>query len=164
MRGLTDARHATWGVSSSPERQATSGVQKTGLETTGGVLMLGRDSGKHARWNAAALAATLALTSAVSSASPPQTSAAETSGASESATWVPKVLSFTYYGVTTHYTCDALQTRMKALLLELGARPDLRVVTWGCTRQIAADILPGVTVQMNVLQPAASGATPLAAH
>jgi hypothetical protein len=126
--------------------------------------MLGSDSGKHAQWNAAALAATLALTSAVSSASPPQTSAAETSRASESATWVPKVLSFSYHGVTTRYTCDALQTRMKALLLELGARPDLRVVTWGCTRQIAADILPGVTVQMNVLQPAPSGATPLAAH
>ena len=126
--------------------------------------MLGRDSGKHAQWNAAALAATLALTSAVSFATPPQTSAAETSRASESATWVPKVLSFTYHGVTTRYTCDALQTRMKALLLELGARPDLWVVTWGCTRQIAADILPGVTAQMNVLQPAASGATPLAAH
>jgi hypothetical protein len=31
-------------------------------------------------------------------------------------------------------------------------------------RQIGADILPGVTAQMNVLQPAAPGATPLAAH
>ena len=127
--------------------------------------MFGRDPGKHIRWDAAALAAVLALSSAAARASPPQTSAAETREPGESAAWVPKVLSFTYHGVTTRYTCEALQTRMKALLLELGARSDLKVVTWGCTRQFAADVFPGVTAQMNVLQPAASGAaTPLTAH
>ena len=126
--------------------------------------MPGRNPGKRSRLNVAARAATLALTSIVAWASSPQTSAADTPAPSEPAVWVPKVLTFTYRGVTAHYTCDALQTRVKALLLELGARPDLKVMTWGCARQIAPDILPGVTVQMNVLQPAASGAAPLAAH
>jgi len=120
--------------------------------------MPGRDRGKRLQWSCAALAATLVSTSAA------RAGPAQTSAASEPAVWVPKVLTFTYHGFTTKYTCDALQTKMKTWLLELGARPDLQVRTWGCTQPVAPDVFPGVTVQMNVLQPAASAAQAMTAH
>lgn len=109
--------------------------------------------------NVAALAAAFALLGASAWADP-----SETAAPGEPASWVPKVLSFTYQGFTTHYTCDALTSKMKGILLELGARPDLKVRSWGCTEPVAPDAFPGVTVQMNVLEPAAPVAQPVAAH
>jgi len=109
--------------------------------------------------NGAALAAVLVLTGAAAWAK-----SADTAASSEPVVWVPKVLTFTYHGLTTQYTCDALRTKVKAFALELGARSDLKVETWGCTQPVAPDIFPGVTVQMNVLQPAASRAQAMTAH
>jgi hypothetical protein len=121
--------------------------------------MLGGDPGERLEGGCAALAAALMLISASAWASSPQTSAA-----SEPAVWVPKVLTFTYHGFTTKYTCDGLQSKVKAYLLELGARPDLEVRSWGCTEPVSPDVFPGVTVQMNVLQPAASATQAITAH
>jgi len=121
--------------------------------------MLSADPGKRLQGSCVAIAAALALTSAAAWGGPAQTSAG-----SEPAVWVPKVLTFTYRGFTTKYTCDALRTKMKTYLLELGARPDLQVRTWGCTQPVAPDVFPGVTVQMNVLQPAASAAPAMTAQ
>jgi hypothetical protein len=73
--------------------------------------------------NGKALAAALVLTCAAAWAKP-----AETVAASEPVVWVPKVLTFTYHGLTTQYTCDALRTKVKAFLLELGARS--RPTSW----------------------------------
>jgi hypothetical protein len=120
--------------------------------------MLGIDSGRRVHRSGAILGALL-LASGAALGSPAQTSAT-----SESAVWVPKVLTFTYHGVTTRYTCDALRTKMHGFLLELGARPDLQVRSWGCTQPVAPDIFPGVSVEMSVLQPASSGAPSVAAH
>lgn len=107
----------------------------------------------------AALAAALMLTCAAAWGKP-----ADIAAAPEPAVWVPKVFTFTYPGLTTRRACDALRTRMKNFLLELGARPDLQVQTLGCTQPVAADVLPSVTVQMYVLQPAVSTAHAMAAH
>lgn len=115
--------------------------------------MHGRDS---KRLRAAACVAALAVVCVAAGAS-----AAE---GDESASWVPKDLSFTYQGFTTHYTCDALRTKMKGYLLELGARPDLEIRTWGCTQPVAPDIFPGVSVHMNVLAPGPGGQPVVAAH
>jgi len=120
--------------------------------------MPGRDP-MRLQGSCAALAAALVLTCAAAWAGPAQTSAA-----SEPAVWVPKVLTFTYRGFTTRYTCDGLRTKVKNYLLELGARPDLEVRAWGCTQPVAPDVFPGVSVQMNVLQPAASAAQAVTAH
>ena len=106
--------------------------------------------GKRLQGRCAAIAAVLVLTSAAA--------------ASEPAVWVPKVLTFTYRGFTTNYTCDALRAKVTSYLLELGARPDLQVRTWGCTQPVAPDVFPGVSVQMNVLQPAGSAAQTMPAH
>jgi len=121
--------------------------------------MPGREEGMRLQGSGAVLAAALALTRAAAWAGPAQTSVA-----SEPAVWVPKALTFTYRGFTTRYTCDALATKVKTYLLELGARPDLEVRTWGCTQPVAPDVFPGVSVQMNVLQPAASAAQAMTVH
>jgi len=120
--------------------------------------MAGRDR-KRLQGRCAAIAAALVLTSAAAWADPAQRSAA-----SEPAVWVPKELTFTYRGFTTSYTCDALRSKVKSYLLELGARPDLQVRTWGCTQPVAPDVFPGVAVQMNVLQPAGPAAQAMTAH
>lgn len=81
------------------------------------------------------------------------------------AVWTPKEIKFVYQGFTTTYTCDSLQEKVKGYLLELGARPDLEVHSYGCTQPTAPDPFAGVSIRMSVLQPAAgSTAQPVAAH
>ena len=83
--------------------------------------------------------------------------------ARELAVWVPMQLSFVYPHSTTEYSCDGLAARMKSLLLKLGARPDLDVRGYGCTRLTGPDPLAGVKIRMNVLE--AAGPRPgLGAH
>jgi hypothetical protein len=72
----------------------------------------------------------------------------------ESAVWVPKELTFVYKEFTTQYSCDGLQQRMRTLLLGLGARSDLQVRGYGCTRLVGPDPFAGVRIKLNVLQPA----------
>jgi len=100
----------------------------------------------------ARLAAVAMLTCAPAWANP-QSEPSAGSGR-ESAVWAPKELNFAYQGFTTKYSCDGLQERMRDVLLKLGARPDLRVLGYGCTRLVGPDPLAGVSIKMNVLQPA----------
>lgn len=82
-----------------------------------------------------------------------------------SAVWTPKEVEFKYQGVTALYTCDGLRRRVKDILLGLGARHDLQVRTLGCTRRIAPERFPSVSIRMNVLQPAGqSGSETVPAH
>jgi hypothetical protein len=82
----------------------------------------------------------------------------------DSAVWVPKEFTFRYQGFTTQYSCDGLRDKMRKVLLELGARPDLEVSNYGCTRLSGPDPFPGVRVRMNVLQPAPKGEQAVAAQ
>jgi hypothetical protein len=100
----------------------------------------------------ARLAAVAMLTCAPVWANPQSEPSAATGR--ESAVWAPKELNFAYQGFTTKYSCDGLQERMRDVLLKLGARPDLRVRGYGCTRLAGPDPLAGVSIKMNVLQPA----------
>lgn len=72
------------------------------------------------------------------------------------AVWVPKEVKFTYVGFTTRYSCDGLQSRVREILLQLGARDDLQVTRFGCLRVNAPETTPGVRILMHVLQPAAA--------
>jgi hypothetical protein len=101
----------------------------------------------------AGLAAVAALTCASAWANP-QSEAPAATGRESAAAWVPKELNFVYRGFTTTYSCDGLQDKMRKVLLKLGARPDLRVRGYGCTRLVGPDPFAGVRIQMNVLQPA----------
>jgi|SRR5579871_1539790 len=84
----------------------------------------------------------------------PSPSQPDASSPGEPAVWVPQELTFVYREFTTQYSCDGLQQRMKKLLLDLGARGDLQVRGYGCTRLVGPDPFAGVRIKLNVLQPA----------
>ncbi len=111
--------------------------------------------------NVAALALMAALAAwagATASGAPRSTQAAtprpDSNAAGESAVWVPKELVFNYREFTTKYSCDGLQERVKMLLRSLGARSDMKVQGFGCTRLVGPDPLANVRIKINVLQPA----------
>ena len=104
----------------------------------------------------AALAAAAALLACVSVWAGPQTSSVTSAG--ESAVWVPKELNFVYRGFTTKYSCDGLQEKMRRILLQLGARDDLKVMRFGCLSVNSPETTPGVRIIMHVLQPASGAA------
>lgn len=86
-------------------------------------------------------------------------------GEEAAAVWVQKEVNFRYAGFTTKYSCDGLQDKMRRLLLQLGARDDLKMTGYGCLGVNAPETTPGVRIVMHVLQPA--GAAPgqtVAAH
>jgi hypothetical protein len=100
------------------------------------------------------------LTVAVAACAPAWADVPASAGAdSATAAWTPRELTFVYKGFTTKYNCDSLRGKVKDILLKLGARSDIQVRPYGCTRTASPDPLPGVTIKMNVLQPAQSGET-----
>ena len=86
------------------------------------------------------------------------------------AVWTPKELRFVYLGFTSHYSCDGLADKMRAIVRQLGARSDLKIREVPCSGQLGRPTeFPGVTVNMNVLVPwdaasANAAATPVPAH
>src|SRR5271170_1760556 len=53
------------------------------------------------------------------------------------AVWKEQHLSFTYMGRTSRYSCDGLRDKVRALLLDLGARRDLKITALGCEDTVA---------------------------
>ena len=65
------------------------------------------------------------------------------------AVWREQHVKFHYMGRTSRYSCDGLRDKVRALLLDLGARQDLQVVASGCAdygRVVAAFIKPRLDV------------------
>jgi len=118
---------------------------------------------------AAAAVFSLALAGEVLAEPPVQSNPAQ-SPAPAWAVWTPKELRFTYMGFTSHYSCDGLADKMRSILLQLGARPDLRIRQMPCSGGPGRPTeFPGVTVNMNVLVPwdatsANATVTPVPAH
>ena len=100
----------------------------------------------------AALTSVALLACAAAQAQPQAESSAGADAVS--AVWAPKQLNFIYRHATATYSCDGLQEKMRSILLKLGARADLQVRGYGCTRLVGPDPLAGVSIRMNVLQPA----------
>jgi len=50
------------------------------------------------------------------------------------ATWQHHQITIDYYGLTALYSCDGFEDRVRAILLYLGARSDLKVQMDGCNR------------------------------
>lgn len=48
------------------------------------------------------------------------------------AVWQHRSFGFNYFGITALYSCDALEANIRALLLHLGARKDVKVSARGC--------------------------------
>ncbi len=58
--------------------------------------------------------------------------AAAPDNAPVSAVWQHHSVRFNYFGITALYSCDALESNVRALLLHLGARKDPKVSARGC--------------------------------
>jgi hypothetical protein len=54
--------------------------------------------------------------------------------------WQHHQVTFNYYGITSLYSCDGLETNVRSLLLHLGARKDAQVNAKGCPRGSSAII------------------------
>ncbi len=73
-------------------------------------------------------------------------------------------------GFTAHYSCDGLADKMRKILLQLGARSDMKISEIPCSGPLGRPTeFPGVTVKMNVLTlwdpaTASAAATPVPAH
>jgi hypothetical protein len=65
-------------------------------------------------------------------AAPPPAAPAPAAGLPVAAVWKERRLAFVYMGRTSRYSCDGLSDKVSALLLELGARRDLKISTIGC--------------------------------
>jgi hypothetical protein len=78
--------------------------------------------------------------------------------------WKEHELSFTYSGFTSKYSCDGLADKVRLLLRTLGARPDLKVATYGCGDLYGGPTeFPRVKLRFATLEPAADGAAALPA-
>lgn len=70
------------------------------------------------------------------------------------AVWTPKKLHFTFMGFTARYSCDGLSTKLRSVLLDLGARPDLKLAAVGCSAGFGRPSpFPGVSATLQVLEP-----------
>src|SRR5882672_12674666 len=54
------------------------------------------------------------------------------SGTPIAAVWKEQHLEFFYMGRTSRYSCDGLRDKVRAMLLDLGARRDLKISAVGC--------------------------------
>jgi len=62
----------------------------------------------------------------------PLWAAGELAGSPVPAVWKEQRLDFSYMGRTARYSCEGLRDKMRSLLLDLGARRDLKVSLLGC--------------------------------
>jgi hypothetical protein len=77
------------------------------------------------------------------------------------AVWTAKKLNFTFMGFTSRYSCDGLHDKVRRVLLDLGARPDLKITTTGCDRGFGTPSrFPGVAGTVHVLVPLGDKAPP----
>lgn len=68
------------------------------------------------------------------------------------AVWKEQRFDFYYRGRTARYSCGGLRDKMRALLLELGARRDLSVLPIGCDEtapRLGGDSLPNLHIQFS---------------
>jgi hypothetical protein len=71
----------------------------------------------------------------------------EASGPPVTAVWNEKEIYLTYTAFTTYYSCDGLRDKVRRILKDLGARPDLKVTTAGCTKVSGPELMPRVRIR-----------------
>jgi hypothetical protein len=60
------------------------------------------------------------------------------------AVWRERHVDFVYLGRTARYSCDGLRDKVRALLVDLGARRDLKILTIGCDDHGEVSTHPGM--------------------
>jgi hypothetical protein len=63
---------------------------------------------------------------------PPAAPPGAVTGVPMAAVWREQHLDFLYMGRTSRYSCDGLRDKVRAMLLDLGARRDLKIAAIGC--------------------------------
>jgi len=91
---------------------------------------------------------------------------ADTAANPVQAVWKEQRLNFFYQGQTSRYSCEGLRDKVRAMLLDLGARRDLDVAALGCERPTAAVRLAaaGPSLALVFAAPALADARPRAAR
>jgi hypothetical protein len=64
------------------------------------------------------------------------------------ALWKPQELTFYYQSFTTFYSCSSLETKVKRLLVAVGADRDIKVRTRNCMSSNAINRMPYVEIKM----------------
>jgi hypothetical protein len=84
----------------------------------------------------------------------------------QAAVWEPRELTLAYMGVTSHYSCYGLRSRVRSVLVQLGAGPGLAVEPSACTNSGGVERFPALRIRMSILRPAPDAAAPgaVAAH
>jgi hypothetical protein len=67
------------------------------------------------------------------------------------AVWKEQHLDFLYRGITSRYSCDGLRDKMRLLLLELGARRDMKILATGCDYSLAPRFGNGPVPNLRVV-------------
>jgi hypothetical protein len=70
------------------------------------------------------------------------------------AVWETRELTFSYVGFTTRYSCDGLRDTVEQALMTLGARRDLIVTSYACTRIGEPEPAPSLQIKVSTLKPA----------
>jgi hypothetical protein len=105
--------------------------------------------------------ATLSLAGTASLASD-RTASLDAAIAPQASAWRHHEAKFDYFGITSLYTCDGLEDKVRLILRYFGARDDLQVHAYGCPRgPDSISHTSWVTVQFDTL--AAAGADAAAA-
>jgi hypothetical protein len=89
-------------------------------------------------------------------------SAGADTGSPTRAAWKEQHLRFIYIGRTSLYSCDGLRDKVRAMLLDLGARRDLSITALGCEAAAAqvrrGSVGPSLTIVFSSLQAGDLGA------
>jgi hypothetical protein len=72
-------------------------------------------------------------------------------GKSIAAVWKEQHMSFLYSGRTSRYSCDGLRDKVRAMLLDLGARRDLQITALGCENTAAQARLGSLGPSLNIV-------------
>ena len=96
------------------------------------------------------------------------TGAADEAPAAIVTTWQEHKLSLDYFGITSTYSCSAIEGKLRQVLLQLGARKDLSANAAACDLR-GMPFSRGLTVMLHFFtlapaDPAAPAASQVAAH
>ena len=110
------------------------------------------------------VAQTLAAATPLAAATQPAAAPTPVTGIPMAAVWREQHLDFYYMGRTSRYSCDGLRDKVRAMLLDLGARRDLKIAAIGCEDSGATRVnSPGPSLNITFSAPALpdSSAKPL---
>jgi hypothetical protein len=84
----------------------------------------------------------------------PQAGAAPDAPAPVMAVWVEKNISFTFVGITSHYSCDGLRDKVSRILKEIGVRPGFKVSSGACVHTTGPERMPIARIVAALPRPA----------